>query len=138
MSQITRRAIAAKSSTALVVISPASTTSPVVSSVSTATRDPGSSASAASTIASEIWSASLSGWLSVTDSEVNRNPSPSFMTCRLPVSGMPVSGMMAELTSSDRTSATPATMARSFCLATSGLRCRSPQSGLTIRRSAGT
>jgi hypothetical protein len=44
-----------------VVISPASTTSPVVSSVSTATREPGSSVSAASTIASEIWSATLSG-----------------------------------------------------------------------------
>ena len=29
-------------------------------------------------------------------------------------------------------------MARSFCLATSGARCRSPQSGLIIRRSAGT
>ena len=74
MSQITWRAMAAKSSTAWVVISPASTTRPVVSSVSTATLDCGSAASAASTIASEIWSATLSGWPSVTDSEVNRNP----------------------------------------------------------------
>jgi hypothetical protein len=81
MSQITWRAMAAKSKTALVVISPASTHSPVVSSVSTATRDSGSSASAASTIASEIWSATLSGWPSVTDSEVNRKP--SLMVCRL-------------------------------------------------------
>src|SRR5271165_1251403 len=42
--------------------------------------------SAASTIASEIWSATLSGWPSVTDSEVNRNPSPALlMRFRLPV-----------------------------------------------------
>ena len=40
--------------------------------------------------------------------------------------------------SSARTRATPATMARSFCRATSGARWRSPQSGLIIRRSAGT
>src|ERR1700740_14124 len=73
--------MAGKSRTAVVVISPARTTSPVVSSVSTATRDPGSEASAASTIASEIWSATLSGWPSVTDSEVNRKP--SLMSCRL-------------------------------------------------------
>ncbi len=54
----------------LVVISPATTTSPVVSRVSQATREPGSWSSRASRTASEIWSAILSGWPSVTDSEV--------------------------------------------------------------------
>src|SRR5581483_9017876 len=54
-----------------VVISPATTTSPVVISVSQATRPSGSSASTASRTESETWSATLSGWPSVTDSEVN-------------------------------------------------------------------
>src|SRR5579884_2763771 len=54
-----------------VVISPATTTRPVVISVSQATRLWGSSASTASRTESEIWSAILSGWPSVTDSEVN-------------------------------------------------------------------
>src|SRR6188472_2154189 len=53
-----------------VVISPATTTSPVVISVSHATRAAGSSARIASSTESEIWSAILSGWPSVTDSEV--------------------------------------------------------------------
>src|SRR5690349_18513533 len=53
-----------------VVISPATTTRPVVISVSQATRPVGSSARTASRTASEIWSAILSGWPSVTDSEV--------------------------------------------------------------------
>ena len=56
-----------------VVISPATTTRPVVTSVSQATRPFGSSASTASRTESEIWSATLSGWPSVTDSEVNEN-----------------------------------------------------------------
>src|SRR3990170_1210625 len=56
-----------------VEISPATTTSPVVTSVSHATRPLGSSARTASSTASEIWSAILSGWPSVTDSEVNGN-----------------------------------------------------------------
>src|SRR4051795_6766026 len=56
----------------LVVISPATTISPVVISVSQATRLSGSFASAASSTASEIWSAILSGWPSVTDSDVKR------------------------------------------------------------------
>ena len=42
-------------------------------SVSQATRPCGSSARTASRTESEIWSAILSGWPSVTDSEVNRN-----------------------------------------------------------------
>src|SRR4051795_4845922 len=45
---------------------------PVVTNVSQATRLCGSSASIASRTASEIWSAILSGWPSVTDSEVKR------------------------------------------------------------------
>src|SRR5487761_699105 len=48
------------------------TTRPVVTSVSQATRPIGSSFITASRMASEIWSAILSGWPSVTDSEVNR------------------------------------------------------------------
>src|SRR5581483_4912277 len=56
-----------------VVISPATTTSPVVISVSHATRPCASCASTASRIESEIWSAILSGWPSVTDSDVKRN-----------------------------------------------------------------
>src|SRR4051812_48766639 len=56
-----------------VVISPETTTSPVFTSVSHATRPVGSSAITASRTPSEIWSAILSGWPSVTDSDVNRN-----------------------------------------------------------------
>jgi hypothetical protein len=54
-----------------VVISPATTTSPVVISVSHATRPFGSSARTASRTESETWSATLSGCPSVTDSDVN-------------------------------------------------------------------
>ena len=54
----------------VVVISPATTARPVVMSVSQATRPFGSSVRTASRTASEIWSATLSGWPSVTDSEV--------------------------------------------------------------------
>jgi hypothetical protein len=53
-----------------VVISPATTTSPVVTSVSHATRPLGSSVRTASRTESETWSATLSGCPSVTDSEV--------------------------------------------------------------------
>src|SRR2546430_16620289 len=56
-----------------VVISPATTTSPVVISVSQATRPWESAARTASSTESEIWSAILSGWPSVTDSEVKEN-----------------------------------------------------------------
>src|SRR3712207_677478 len=55
-----------------VEISPEMTTRPVFTSVSQATRPVGSSRSTASRIPSEIWSAILSGWPSVTDSDVNR------------------------------------------------------------------
>jgi hypothetical protein len=53
-----------------VVISPATMTSPVVTRVSHATLPFGSSASTASSTESEIWSATLSGCPSVTDSDV--------------------------------------------------------------------
>src|SRR6476659_7899372 len=62
----------ATSAYAEVVTSPATCTWPVVIRVSTATRLLGSSARRASRIESLIWSAILSGWPSVTDSEVNR------------------------------------------------------------------
>src|SRR5436190_13751119 len=56
----------------LVATSPAMTATPVVTIVSHATRESGSSASMASSTASEIWSATLSGWPGKTDSEVNK------------------------------------------------------------------
>src|SRR5581483_8971750 len=54
-----------------VVISPITTTRPVVHAVSQATRPCGSSFMIASSTASEIGSHILSGWPSVTDSEVS-------------------------------------------------------------------
>src|SRR5215210_644902 len=68
-----------------VEISPATTTSPVVIRVSQATRPPGSSARTASRTESEIWSATLSGCPSVTDSDVKRN-SRAMRRGRLPIS----------------------------------------------------
>ena len=62
----------AMSTYVLVVISPITSTSPVVVQVSHATRADGSSAIIASSTASDIWSQSLSGCPSVTDSDVNR------------------------------------------------------------------
>ena len=136
MSQITWRAIAAKSSTALVVISPASTTRPVVSSVSTATRDSrvlgqrGVHDRVGDLVGHLVRMALGHGFGGEEEFVVG-----PLMACLLPVCGDWViwSGQLG----SDA-AATPATMARSFCLATSGARCRSPQSGLIIRRSAGT
>src|ERR1700719_4600197 len=75
MEAITPRTNDWKSTYALVVISPAMTTRPVAVRVSQATRLDGSSARHASRMASEIWSAILSGWPSVTDSEVNNERS---------------------------------------------------------------
>src|SRR5688572_1250002 len=72
MSLITPLATSCQSTVACDVISPASTTSPVVQSVSAATRAVGSCASTASRTASDIWSATLSGWPSPTDSEVKK------------------------------------------------------------------
>src|ERR687896_1529157 len=69
------RTIFGTSTYVLVEISPETTTRPVFTSVSHATRPVGSSRITASRTPSEIWSAILSGWPSVTDSEVNRNSS---------------------------------------------------------------
>src|SRR5262249_32924948 len=66
------RTMCSTSITALVVISPATMTMPVFVIVSHATRLFGSCARIASRIASDTWSAILSGWPSATDSEVNR------------------------------------------------------------------
>src|SRR6187551_449481 len=73
MSAIVSRTIERTSTYVSVVISPATTTSPVVTRVSQATRPSGSSFMTASRTASEIWSATLSGCPSVTDSDVNWN-----------------------------------------------------------------
>src|SRR3954452_8695827 len=70
MSRIVSRTMFGIGTYADVVISPATTTSPVVRRVSHATRDLGSCSSRASRMASDTWSAILSGWPSVTDSEV--------------------------------------------------------------------
>src|ERR1700750_2199579 len=72
MLRIVSRAMSWMSTYVVVVISPETTTSPVFTSVSQATRPAGSSRITASRTPSEIWSAILSGWPSVTDSEVNR------------------------------------------------------------------
>src|SRR6266487_3440401 len=72
ISPIFLRAIAGMSTYVEVEISPATTTRPVVISVSHATRPIGSCRRISSRTASEIWSAILSGWPSVTDSDVNR------------------------------------------------------------------
>src|SRR5665647_1847319 len=72
MSRTRWRAIFAMSTYASVVTSPATTTSPVVTRVSTATRLLGSWVSNSSSTESAIESATLSGWPSVTDSDVNR------------------------------------------------------------------
>src|SRR5919201_3753709 len=70
---IVSRAIFGMSTYVVVEISPDTTTRPVFTSVSHATRPCGSSRITASRTPSEIWSAILSGWPSVTDSDVNRN-----------------------------------------------------------------
>src|SRR5437764_9887773 len=57
---------------ARVVTSPITHRKPFVTAVSQATRAAGPCASIASRIASETWSQTLSGWPSVTDSEVSR------------------------------------------------------------------
>ena len=72
MSVMTPRTSSSRSTQASVVISPATIATPVLTSVSHATRARLSCASIASSTASEIWSATLSGWPSETDSDVNR------------------------------------------------------------------
>src|SRR5215475_12640775 len=73
MSATTWRASGPTTTWARVVISPATTTRPVVTRVSQATREFESWASSASRTASEIWSHILSGWPIETDSEVKRD-----------------------------------------------------------------
>src|ERR1700691_3931030 len=70
MSRTVFRTSASTSTHAVVVTSPATITTPVLTKVSQATRPRGSAARMASRMASEIWSATLSGWPSETDSEV--------------------------------------------------------------------
>ena len=72
MSSTVLRTSASTSTQARVVTSPATMTTPVLTSVSQATRPRSSSLRIASSTASEIWSATLSGWPSDTDSEVKR------------------------------------------------------------------
>src|SRR5919107_5548756 len=72
MPRIVSRTISWMSTYVVVEISPETTTRPVLTSVSQATRPVGSSARTASSTPSEIWSATLSGCPSVTDSEVKR------------------------------------------------------------------
>src|SRR4051794_3707374 len=74
MVRIRSRTICFTSTYPVVVTSPATTTRPVVSSVSTATRLFGSCRSISSRTESLIWSAILSGCPSVTDSEVKSRP----------------------------------------------------------------
>src|SRR5690349_5183549 len=81
MSRTASRTSAAMSAYPVVVTSPAMWTWPVVMRVSTATRARGSSVSSASRTVSLIRSAILSGWPSVTDSEVNRRSGTTFLRC---------------------------------------------------------
>src|SRR5689334_8375986 len=74
----------------VVEISPDTTTRPVFTSVSHATRPVGSSRSTASRTPSEIWSAILSGWPSVTDSEVNRYSLSLWLMRRESVASLPL------------------------------------------------
>src|SRR3954453_13767091 len=72
MSRTVSRTIDWKSTYVWVEISPRTRTRPAVVAVSQATLASGSSRMIASRIASDTWSHILSGWPSVTDSEVNR------------------------------------------------------------------
>ena len=72
MSRIVSRTMLWNSTYVVVLISPSTTTVPVVVAVSHATRAAGSFRRMASRMASLTWSHILSGWPSVTDSEVKR------------------------------------------------------------------
>src|SRR5580693_1626235 len=86
MSWITERTSLGTSTYVLVVISPDTTQMPVVTRTSHATRPVGSAESTSSRTASEIWSAILSGWPSVTDSDVKICRIRS--TCDVPPEGL--------------------------------------------------
>jgi len=75
------RTMALMSTQVRVVISPVMMAMPVVTRVSAATRPYLSAPRMASRMESEIWSATLSGCPSVTDSEVNRCGLIAFMHC---------------------------------------------------------
>src|ERR671933_394608 len=83
MPSTVERTISGMSAYPAVGTSPATWTSPVVTRVSTATRLVGSCASSASRMASLIWSQILSGWPSVTDSEVNSRWVTALLSQRL-------------------------------------------------------
>src|SRR5215510_14458972 len=87
MPLIVLRTISGKSMVAVVVISPATIAKPVFTRVSRATRALVSLARMASRTASEIWSAILSGWPSVTDSEENKYLELFMNSPRLGVAG---------------------------------------------------
>ncbi len=72
MSVMTPRTRSSRSTHASVVTSPATMATPVLTRVSHATRERLSWEIMASSTASEIWSATLSGWPSETDSDVKR------------------------------------------------------------------
>src|SRR5207302_5190995 len=72
MPRMVSRIVRWMSRSACVVTSPMTTHRPLVMAVSQATRAWGSCASMPSRTASETWSQILSGWPSVTDSEVRR------------------------------------------------------------------
>ncbi|CAN1605557.1 protein of unknown function [Pseudomonas mediterranea] len=83
---MTSRTICSRSTQAEVVTSPAMIATPVFTRVSHATRANLSSAMMASSTASEIWSAILSGCPSDTDSEVKREYSLiSMFSYKLPM-----------------------------------------------------
>ncbi len=72
MARMVSRIVLEMSTSADVVTSPMTTQSSLVMAVSQATRAALSCASMPSRMASETWSQTLSGWPSVTDSEVRR------------------------------------------------------------------
>ena len=74
MRLITWRATSCTSTYAFDFTSPPRITCPVVTNVSQATLEVGSKAKNSSSMASEIWSATLSGWPSETDSDENKYP----------------------------------------------------------------
>src|SRR5579864_6714722 len=92
MREIVSRTSAGRCTYASVVISPKIVARPVVTIVSHATRDAGSFASSASTTASEIWSATLSGWPSVTDSDVKK-----YLPCFCMWFGFPRGRLLAQV-----------------------------------------
>src|SRR5687767_7047056 len=94
MRSIVARTICGMCTYVVVVISPATQASPVVTSVSHATRAAGSSVRMASRTASEIWSAILSGCPSVTDSDVNSWRSRTSYGVREELAGRPESGRL--------------------------------------------